>query len=117
MVGPVVLRSSYNRVGGDQRMACSFMWRCPKRLETLPNITCDSKICEWRIKSPGNRNCFWVLADHLQDMPMTVEEIAQVEGISVEEVEKVTQEALQKLRSNPESMQLLLTVSGFDPED
>ena len=82
-------------------------WKCVKRFSELPKLACDCSECDWYVRDHANKNCFWVLCESLQDNPLSDEEIARLEGISVEEVEKVTASAFQKLRNNPDAIQLL----------
>lgn len=78
----------------------SLLERCPLRKSTLPRLPCDCTSCSWYVNKLDKNNCFWCLADDF-DMTgeMTVEEIAQIENISVEEVEKIIAGALSKLRN------------------
>lgn len=78
-----------------------FITRCALRREELPMIACDCSKCDWYIRDPQSENCFWVLAKHMDDFPgngLSVEEIATLEGLSVEEVEKLLESALKKTR-------------------
>lgn len=78
-----------------------FILRCALRREQLPVIACDCINCDWYIRDPQNKNCFWVLAAYIYDFPgntLSIEEIAELEGISVEEVERLLENAIKKTR-------------------
>jgi hypothetical protein len=87
------------------------------RRDSKPVIKCDCQNCDWYVHDSNHKNCFWVLSEDLQDNPMSVEEIAQIEGISVEEVEKITNEALMKLRNNPDARDMLQKMRESYTED
>lgn len=74
--------------------------RCPLRKTDLPCIPCDAKKCDWYVHGTEYQNCFWVLANSLCDfgVELSLEEIATLENITVEEVEQVIESALIKCR-------------------
>jgi len=77
--------------------------KCVLRRETLPILPCDCSECEWYIDSSAYNNCFWALA-HLLDadpgIQFSFQEIASMEQIPLEEVTKVFESAIDKLRKD-----------------
>ncbi len=75
--------------------------RCILRRTSLPILPCDCRECDWFIHDPVLNNCFWVLADVISDTPgqqMSIEDIAEMEGLSVEEVATIFASAQKKYR-------------------
>lgn len=79
-----------------------FRNKCLLRRAYLPLISCDQRVCEWHINEEACNNCFWVLAEVLDEFPQgfSVEEIAKMEGITIKETEEIIETALSKLRLN-----------------
>lgn len=67
----------------------------------VPLVPCDEKGCQWYIYDGGYNNCFWILSNALLEYPreMEIEEIADIENTTVEEIEKIIEESLTKLRN------------------
>lgn len=77
--------------------------KCVLRRETLPILPCDCSECEWYVDDPSYNNCFWALAHLLDSQPgirFSFEEIAKMEGITLEEVMKAYESAINKLRKD-----------------
>jgi len=75
--------------------------RCVLRRISLPVLPCDCKVCDWFIHDDFLHNCFWVLADLIADTPgqqFSIEDIGEMENISVEEVEEAMKNAFRKFR-------------------
>ena len=70
-----------------------------KRLN-LPALPCQECSCPWYVNGVDYNNCFWVLSHVMSDFPYGLDndEIAQLEGITEEEVEEIIETALSKLR-------------------
>jgi len=70
-----------------------------KRLN-LPALPCQEGSCPWYVHGVDYNNCFWVLAHALASFSRGLDndEIAQLEGISEEEVEEIIETALSTLR-------------------
>jgi len=78
----------------------SFKNSCVLKRAEFPLVPCDEKKCSWFINDNHCNNCFWILA-HVMSKEQTdfdIEEIARMEGISVEEVNEVIEGAFSKLR-------------------
>lgn len=77
-----------------------FIDYCVLKRATFPLVPCDEKACSWYINESGCNNCFWVLSHVMAIEPteFDVEEIAQMEGITVEEVNEIIEGAFTKLR-------------------
>lgn len=75
-----------------------FIHKCPLRRETPPLLPCDCSECDWYIRNSGHNNCFWVLSYYLEQTEerLTREEVAALEGITVEEVLRIEEQALSK---------------------
>jgi len=92
-----------------------FVQKCVLRRMTLPLLPCDCDLCDWYIHNSGYNRCFWVLAQHLDltgGVKLTFEEIAEYEGISIEDVQKTYDAALLKLRLG--SSQLEISAEVYD---
>jgi hypothetical protein len=79
----------------------SFVQKCVLRRSTLPILPCDCNLCDWYIWSSGYNRCFWVLIQYLEVNPglkFSFEEIAHLEGIPIEEVTRIYESAISKLR-------------------
>jgi hypothetical protein len=78
-----------------------FIQKCALRRKSLPILPCDCNDCEWYIVDQSYNNCFWVLAHYLETCPgtkLSFEEIADLEGVSHEEIMKAYERAITKLR-------------------
>ena len=77
-----------------------FIERYILRRTYVPIIPCDQCKCDWYIREGCYNNCFWVLANVLKESPveMGFEEIADLEGITVDEVKKIYEEAVINFR-------------------
>jgi hypothetical protein len=78
----------------------SFHEHCVLKKSVFPLLPCDEKKCSWYIHEGSCNNCFWILA-HVMDkerVDFDIEEVARMEGISVEEVNAVMEGAFEKLR-------------------
>jgi len=78
------------------------MAKCAIRREALPILPCDCKDCEWFIIESIYNNCFWVFAHYLDTRPgtkLTFKEIAELEGVTRDEVVKSFENAIAKLRA------------------
>lgn len=87
-----------------------FVRKCALRRETLPILPCDCNLCDWYVSSSAYNRCFWVLAQFLdvnQGARLSFEEIAQLEGVSVEEAAQLFEVALRKLRNSSDSVKEL----------
>lgn len=75
---------------------------CLLRKLTLPLLPCDENDCEWFVNEAHYNNCFWVLAEIFDDVPngLSLAEIAKLEGISIEEVKLLLEQAVLKYRAN-----------------
>lgn len=75
---------------------------CLVRRTTFPSIPCEEKECDWFLKETEFNNCFWVLSAAMVECPksFSVEEIAKLEGLSVEEAQNLIDEAVSKYREN-----------------
>ena len=75
---------------------------CLLRKTTLPLLPCDENKCEWFINEDNYNNCFWILAEIFEEVPkgLSLEEIAKLEGISIEEVKLLLEQAVLKYRAN-----------------
>ncbi len=79
--------------------------KCAIRRETLPILPCDVCDCEWYVKTTMYNNCFWVLATYLDvqsGFKFSFDEIAQLEGLTVEEVQQIYERGIDKLRQAPD---------------
>lgn len=79
----------------------TFISKCVLRRQTIPILPCDVHRCEWWIKDSSFNNCFWVLANYLEDCPgtkFTFEHIAEVESLPLSDVISTYESALHKLR-------------------
>lgn len=74
--------------------------RCVLRRDTLPALPCDCRKCDWFIHDVELKNCFWVLAHIIEEskQQMDFSDIAEIEGISVEEVKDTYSTAVKKWR-------------------
>lgn len=80
-----------------------FMQKCVLRRQTLPILPCDCKLCEWYILDSAYNNCFWVLATAFELQPgskLTFEKIAELEGLTLEEVLQFYESAMGKIRKS-----------------
>lgn len=78
-----------------------FVQKCVLRRETLPILPCDCSACEWYIHAATYNNCFWVLAYIFENQPgtkLTFEEIASLEGVTLNEVITAYENGISKLR-------------------
>lgn len=78
-----------------------FVQKCALRRETLPILPCDCTVCEWYIRDSSYNNCFWALAHAFEIQPGTkfsFEEIALLEGVTLNEVINAYESAINKLR-------------------
>lgn len=78
-----------------------FLQKCVLRRETLPILPCDCADCEWYIYDSSFNNCFWALAHVFNTEPGTkfsFEEIALLEGVTLNEVIIAYETAINKLR-------------------
>ena len=75
---------------------------CLLRRFSLPLVPCDECNCDWFIREECYNNCFWLLANIFEEMPrgLSVEEIAQLEDISTDEVEVCLDGAIRKYRAS-----------------
>lgn len=73
---------------------------CVLKKDKLPLIPCDEKKCDWFINETCCNNCFWILSHIMEKerMEFDVEEIARMEGISIDEVNALMESAYTKLR-------------------
>ena len=78
-----------------------FILKCAQRLPNLPRVVCSIKECPWYIHSASNKNCFWVLAQDMLLDPFcrTNAEIAELEGKTEEEINKLFHSATKKVSS------------------
>jgi hypothetical protein len=75
--------------------------RCIIRRVTLPIFPCDKKDCDWYIRNSDCNNCFWILSEIFADGNLSgldFDEIAELEGIAVEEAYDIYETALAKCR-------------------
>lgn len=80
--------------------------RCPLRRVSLPVLPCDCTQCSWYVNDISYKNCFSVLSDYLHEYYATygspysfeIEDIAKLEGITEDEVSKIIDGSLGKLR-------------------
>lgn len=87
-----------------------LLQKCALRRMSLPLLPCDCDLCDWYIRHSGYNCCFWVLAYCLEEQPgvrFTLEQISEIEGISVEDATKLYESALFKLRQGPDSVAVL----------
>ena len=78
-----------------------FIQKCVLRRESLPILPCNCINCEWYIHDSSYNNCFWVLAHLLYTQPGTkllFEEIARLEGVTLEDIMATYETAISKLR-------------------
>lgn len=77
-----------------------IVYRCVLRRSTLPALPCDCRKCDWFIHDTELKNCFWVLAHMISEskQQMSFEDIAEIEGISVEEAKEAYTSAIKKWR-------------------
>jgi len=68
----------------------------------LPLIPCDEIICDWYIREDKYNNCFWVLAQAFTKMPcsLSLDEIARLEGITLEQAKELVEHAMKQYRAN-----------------
>jgi len=88
-----------------------FVQRCVLRRETLPILPCDSTVCEWYIHDSSYNNCFWALAYVFETQPGTkfsFEEIAILEGVTLNEVIVAYESAINKLRKESRNIRKVL---------
>ncbi len=82
-------------------MSSVFLKKCALRRSTLPLLPCDCDLCDWFVCSSTYNRCFWVLACFL-DTPsgskLTFEEISEITGMKQEEVLKIYEGAINKIR-------------------
>ena len=77
--------------------------RCMLRRATLPLTPCDERTCAWYVREDAYNCCFWFLANIMVSIPnmdLSIDEIAELEGIDVEAVQDILQQALSKCRLN-----------------
>ena len=75
--------------------------KCVLRRETLPILPCDCLACEWYVYDSSYNNCFWALAHALETTPgvkLSFEEIATLEGVTLNEIIIAYENAINKLR-------------------
>lgn len=74
--------------------------RCVLRRFTLPALPCDCHKCDWFIHDSELKNCFFVWAHVIAEskQQMEFEDIAELEGIPVAEVEATYTAAIKKFR-------------------
>jgi len=80
-----------------------FVHKCALRRETLPVLPCDCSACEWYIHEATYNNCFWALAYIFENQPgtkLSFEEIAVLEGVTVDEIVIAYETAINKLRKD-----------------
>ncbi len=73
---------------------------CPKS-KNLPTIPCSDFHCEWNIPSYIFCNCFLMVLDTIDIFSVesfSEEEIAEILGMTVEEVNSVLENAIKKIR-------------------
>jgi len=78
-----------------------FVEKCVLRRETLPILPCDCVVCEWYVHDSSYNNCFWALAHVFEAQPgpkLSFEEIASLEGVTINEVMTAYESAINKLR-------------------
>ena len=78
-----------------------FVQKCALRRETLPILPCDCLACEWYIHDSTYNNCFWALAHIFETHPgtkLSFQEIASLEGVSINEIIIAYENAISKLR-------------------
>ena len=81
--------------------------KCALRRTTLPILPCDCNLCDWYIYNSTYNQCFWVLARFFEvgrTHKFSFEEIAELEGISLDEVLKIYENAINKLRLTSDKM-------------
>lgn len=73
---------------------------CVLKRKDFPLIPCDEGKCSWFIHENHCNNCFWILAHIMskENVEFDIEEIAKMEGISVDEVNQIIEGAFFKLR-------------------
>ena len=76
--------------------------RCLLRKISLPLIPCDEPRCDWYIRDADCNNCFWVLSEVFIKFPqeLSIEDIAKLEGITVNEAQELLEGAIIKFRTN-----------------
>ena len=88
-------------------MGSVFLQRCALRRTTIPILPCDCDLCDWYVHSSTYNRCFWVLAcflDTSSGSRFSFEEISEMEGLAQEDVLKIYESAINKIRR--ESSQL-----------
>jgi hypothetical protein len=78
-----------------------FIAKCALRREQLPLLPCECSRCDWYIYDDTYSCCFWVLAcilDITSGNTLSFEEIARLEGISLQETLTIYERAVSKLR-------------------
>lgn len=78
----------------------NFKDLCVLKRSDFPLLPCDEKACSWYINEGHCNNCFWILSHVMEKEPVEfeLEEIARMEGITVEEVSEIIEGAFTKLR-------------------
>lgn len=80
---------------------------CPNKEKMLPCFPCSCKKCAWFVRETAYNNCFWVLMHVFSKWQFSLEfeEIARLEGLSVEEVEEIYNNAVIKLKNEARKYQ------------
>ena len=78
-----------------------FQELCILRKTLLPLLPCDESRCDWYIRDSACNNCFWILSELFAEGyldELSFEEIAQMEGITVDEAMEIFNTAIEKCR-------------------
>ena len=80
--------------------------------DSLPNLPCNYDSCPWFINGEEYSNCFWVVAQLMWDTgkSFSIKEIAEFEGVSESEAEKILAGAITRIRSNPKFKDELINI-------
>jgi len=83
-----------------------FVHKCVLRRMTLPLLPCDCTVCDWYVCNSRYNRCFWVLAEQLEftGAKLSFQEIAEIEGLSIEEITKIYESAIFKLRQGSNTL-------------
>ena len=74
---------------------------CLKGKLALPTLPCTERQCPWFVRDTDFCCCFWMVADFMEEFKFdgfTDEEIAKILDISVDEVERIADEAIKNIR-------------------
>jgi hypothetical protein len=75
---------------------------CAVGRAVLPVVPCNEKRCPWFVYNVEHCNCFFNVSEYMDDFPgcggFELEEIAVMEGTTVQEIIKIIEDTEKKIR-------------------